>query len=257
MATVRSLFHYPVKGLTPQPLASVALHEGQGFPFDRVFGIAHFNSGFDPTHPVPLPKDRFFMLRRDERLAALRTHFDTATSQFTIAVARRTVLTANLSSEDGKRATADFFGRMFECDAGELPIVAHASPHRFTDVAVNSPRLMNAISLINLDSVSDFARRIGQEVDPLRFRGNVYFEGWSPLAELGYLDREIRIGAARLRIIRRTKRCAATEVNPATAQRDLATVRLLLQQYQHADMGVYAEVLSDGEIKPGDDIALI
>ena len=37
---IDSLYHYPVKGLSPQPLTSVALNPGEGFPFDRNFGFA-------------------------------------------------------------------------------------------------------------------------------------------------------------------------------------------------------------------------
>ena len=71
--TIRSLYYYPVKGLSPQPLNQVELQVGQGFPLDRLFGFARHDSGFDPAHPQPLPKSRFLMLMWDERLAELRT----------------------------------------------------------------------------------------------------------------------------------------------------------------------------------------
>jgi uncharacterized protein len=80
----------------------------------------------------------------------------------------------------------------------------------------------------------------------------VYFEGWAPFSELERIGEEFQMGAVRLRLLRRTRRCAATEVNPVTARRDLPVPRLLLQHYGHADMGVYAEVLSGGQIAPGD-----
>ena len=74
--TIHSLYYYPVKGLSPQPLNQVELQAGQGFPLDRLFGFARHDGGFDPAHPQPLPKSRFLMLMRDERLAELRSHFD-------------------------------------------------------------------------------------------------------------------------------------------------------------------------------------
>ena len=36
---VSGLYHYPIKGLSPQVLPEVRLTPGQGFPFDRVYGI--------------------------------------------------------------------------------------------------------------------------------------------------------------------------------------------------------------------------
>ena len=115
--------------------------------------------------------------------------------------------------------------------------------------------MMNAVSLINLESVRDFAKRIGRPVDPMRFRANIYFDGWPPFSELDLVDKELAIGDARLKIVMRTRRCAATEVDPATSRRDIAVPRLLMNTYGHPDMGVYAEVLSEGVISPGDVIS--
>ena len=63
------------------------------------------------------------------------------------------------------------------------------------------------------------------------------------------------IGAARVRVVKRIHRCAATEVDPVTALRDLPIPRTLLQSFGHGDCGVYAEVTADGEIAVGDAIS--
>jgi uncharacterized protein YcbX len=252
MAAVKHLYHYPVKGLTPQPLDRVTLSPGEGFPSDRVFGLARFDSGFDPSHPAPLPKTRFFMLQKEERLAGLETWLEPDTGSFTIRIKGHLAHRSNLFTAEGTASAVAFFSTMFDLAPSETPTLAHAAPHRFTDVAVGSRQMMNAISLCNLSSVAELADRIGKPVDPLRFRANVYFEGWAPFSELERIGDEFLMGAVRLRLLRRTRRCAATEVNPVTARRDLPVPRLLLQHYGHADMGVYAEVLSGGQIAPGD-----
>jgi uncharacterized protein YcbX len=72
-----------------------------------------------------------------------------------------------------------------------------------------------------------------------------------PFSELDLLDREIVIGPARLKVTKRTQRCAATEVNPETARRDIPLPLLLLQHFGHTNMGVYAEVLDGGGIENG------
>ena len=118
-----------------------------------------------------------------------------------------------------------------------------------------STALMNAVSIVNLASVRAFAERIGAPVDPLRFRANIYVDGWPPFSELELGDGEVTIGAVRLKVTMRTKRCAATEVNPVTARRDIPVPRLLVRTYGHPDMGVYADVLTDGTVRPGDAVA--
>lgn len=253
---ISDLFHYPIKGLSAQRLDRVTLSQGCGFPDDRMFGFARYNSGFDPENPEPMPKDRFLMLMRNARLAGLQSHLDPATRRLTLKVQGRQVHEADLGSDDGCRATESFFARMFDLPPSEMPRFVHAAPHRFTDVSVVSTALMNAISLINLDSVRDLGTRIGADVDPARFRANVYFEGWPPFCELALEGQQIRIGDARAVVTLRTRRCAATEVNPVTARRDLSVPRLLMQHYGHADMGVYAELLEDTVIVPGAKISI-
>ena len=249
--SVRDLYYYPVKGLSPQQLPRVELASGEGFPFDRMYGLARFDSGFDPKHPQPLPKQRFLMLARDARLAGLQTHLDPQTKHFTIQVQGHVVHESNFSHSDSIERTIDFFATMFSLDPERRPLLAQAAPHRFTDVSVGSARMMNAISLINLDSVADFSARLGAPIDPLRFRANLYFDGWPAFSELDRVDEEFEIGSLRMRILRRIQRCAATEVNPKTAERDVAVPRLLKEYYGHFDMGVYAEVLTGGTVEPG------
>ncbi len=62
------------------------------------------------------------------------------------------------------------------------------------------------------------------------------------------------MGVARLRVIGRIERCAATNVNPETAARDMNIPLALKRGFGHVDMGVYAKVLTAGEITLGDRI---
>ncbi len=252
---VEKLFTYPVKGLSARSLESVDLETGQGFPGDRLFGFAKANSGFDPANPKPLPKTSFIVLAEHAKLAGLKTSYDASTSEFVAHANDGGALRFDLSAEDGKREAADFLTRLLDLSDAERPQFVEGSPHRFTDVSVVSETMMNAVSLINLDSVEAFGARIGETVDPLRFRGNIYFRGWPPFAELDLVDREIRLGQARLRVLLRTQRCAATEVNPTTSERDLRVPYLLRKHYGHFDMGIYAEVIASGAIGPGDAIS--
>ena len=75
-ATVRAIYRYPVKGLSPQALERARLTAGQTIPADRLYAIENGPIGFDPAAPAYFPKQRFLMLMRNERLAALRTEFD-------------------------------------------------------------------------------------------------------------------------------------------------------------------------------------
>lgn len=249
--SIQALYYYPVKGLTAQELPQVELKPAQGFPYDREFGFARHDSGYDPENYKPIPKTRFLMLMMDERLAGLQSHFDTDTHKLTLSVQGNPLIDADLSNAKGRGEIEAFFARMFDLPSGEMPRFIKGTPHRFTDVSMASEALMNAVSLINLNSVAAFSETVGQDIDPMRFRGNIVFDGWPPFSELELVGKEIRIGDVRAKVTRRTRRCAATEVNPKTVKRDMPLPRLLMQHYGHPDMGVYAEIETGGVIEPG------
>lgn len=253
---IESLTRYPVKGLSGQSLASVQLHAGQGFPCDRQFGFARPDSGFDPDNPKPLPKTKFYMLARDASLALLNTSLDEDTGTLLIATPKESD-NFDITTADGRQRANQFLKAYLQLPADETPHLYEATPHRFTDVSVHSAEMMNAVSLINLDSVKALSKKIGQEVDPNRFRGNIHFSGLAPFSELELVGQQIAIGTARLKIVKRTKRCPATEVDLNTGERNINVPGLLQENYDHRDMGIYAEVTAGGVISPGNPVEFI
>jgi uncharacterized protein YcbX len=114
--------------------------------------------------------------------------------------------------------------------------------------------MMRAVSVINLASVRALEQALGRTLDPLRFRANIYFDGLPPWSELAWAEQEVSIGPVRMRGTLRTRRCAATNVNPATALRDENLPAALMRHFGHPDMGIYLEVLSDGPVTLGDPV---
>ena len=103
-------------------------------------------------------------------------------------------------------------------------------------------------------TVNDFEAKIKQEVNYNRFRGNVIFSGIKAWEEFNWLGKIISIGDVKFEIFRKTKRCAATNVNPKTGLRDLNIPNQLQKIYGHYDLGVYGKVLNKGIIKINDEI---
>jgi len=245
------MYRFPVKGLSEEPVTAVTLSAGEGMPGDRLFGFARYNSGFDPENPQPLPKENFVVLLNEAGLAGLQTRFDSATQTLSIAThdqSRR----FDMRDAAEKVDAASFLSDVLHLSDPELPGFVSSAPHRFTDVSVISPAMMNAISVLNLASVRAFEAQIGEAVHPARFRANLVIDGVPAYAELEGVGALFTLGSVTFRIISRTKRCAATEVNPETAERDLKVPYLLRKHLGHMDMGVYVEVVEGGDLRRGD-----
>jgi uncharacterized protein YcbX len=247
-AKIQSIYRYPVKGLTPEPLPRTELSPRQTVPCDRMYAIENGPSGFDPAQPGYLPKQRFLMLMRNARLAALRTAFDDDSHTLTIRSESREVARGDLRTAPGRAAIERFFAEFCANELRGPPKVLRAEGHSFSDVS------KKVISIINLASVAELENATGAPVHPLRFRGNLYVEGWPAWREFDLLNSEIAVGPARLKVVKRIVRCAATNVNPDTASRDLDIPRTLMKAYGHADCGVYSEVIAGGAIAVGDTV---
>jgi GntR family transcriptional regulator/MocR family aminotransferase len=114
----------------------------------------------------------------------------------------------------------------------------------------------NVLSLINLATVRSLEARWGHAIDPLRFRANFYIDGARPWAEFDWISSDISIGDATFRVDRRNGRCSATNVNPATGQRDLDLPGSLRATFGHKDLGIYLVVRDGGKVVMGDPVAV-
>jgi uncharacterized protein len=249
-AKIQSIYRYPVKGLSPEPVQSARLAAGETLPGDRLYAIENGPSRFDPAQPRYQPKTHYLMLMRNERLATLRTRFDAPSRTLVIAFEGREAAKGDLGTAPGRAAIERFFAAFCPDELRGPPRLLHAPGFSFSDVA------RKVVSIINLASVAALEDVMGVAIDPLRFRGNVYVTGWPAWRELDFVGQEVAIGAdARLKIVKRIVRCAATNVDPDTGMRDLAIPDALQRAYGHADCGIYAEVVVPGEIAVGDGVA--
>lgn len=249
-ARIDAIYRYPVKGLSPQRLARTSLAPGQTLPADRLYAIENGPSGFDPAAPQYFPKSLFLMLMRNERLASLRTDYDETTHTLVIITEGREAVRADLRTKEGRLAVEAFFRRFMPHELRGAPKVLHGENHSFSDVA------KKVVSIINLASVAAVETAAGAAVDPLRFRANIYVSGWPAWREFDLMGHTLEINGARLKVIKRIVRCAATDVDPATGIRDLTIPKTLQQTFKHADCGVYAEVMTGGDIATDDLIGV-
>jgi uncharacterized protein YcbX len=251
-ARIDAIYRYPVKGLSPQMLPQTHLTPGATLPADRLYAIENGPSGFDPAEPAYFPKQRFLMLMRNERLASLRTDYDEASHTLTIHWEGREAARGDLRSKEGRLAIEAFFRRFMPKELRGPPKVLSGAGHSFSDVA------KKVVSIINLASVTAVESAAGAPVDPLRFRGNLYVTGWPAWHEFDLLGHTLAIGkTARLTVVKRIQRCAATDVDPNTGIRDMTIPRTLMDNFDHTDCGVYAEVVTAGDLSDGDTVGIV
>lgn len=250
-ARIVSLYRYPVKGLSAERLKAVSLGPDETFPMDRAFAIENGPSGFDPAAPSWQPKIKFLCLMRNAKLAALETNYDDASGTLSVIKDGVPMVEASLKSEAGRAAIEYFFQDFMGREARGPVKVLEAPDHSFSDVAAK------VAHIVNMETVTDLAAAIGKDVHPLRFRANIYLEGWEPWSEFELIGKTIRAGGVEMKITKRVVRCAATEVNPETAVRDIDLPEAIWRKTGQNDLGIYARIVTGGKISPGDKVEVL
>lgn len=115
------------------------------------------------------------------------------------------------------------------------------------------------LSLFSLQTVEQLAQETDLKIDPRRFRANLYanWDGASGFYENELINRRLKIGdRLEITILALDPRCKMITIDPDTAE---TTPRLLKHIARQHDgfAGIYAAVLIEGTVKPGDPIVLL
>lgn len=249
MPSVAALYRHPVKGFTPESLTGAVLPTGGWFPGDRMWAVENGPSGYDPAAPEQIPKQKFTVLMRQAALARVRTRWDEATGVLTAGIDGDSLSVRLGDPADRAAFEARLAAFLGDAAAGPLRLIPAGPDHRFMDSS------KGRVSILNLNSVRDLERRSGLTLDPLRFRANIWVEGWAPWVENDWAGQDLAIGETRLRGAKPIVRCAAVEVDPATGLRDSGVVRALFETCGHVLCGLYVSIEAGGRIAVGDPVA--
>lgn len=247
-ATLVDIFRYPVKSLGGEALPAAALEPGSGLAGDRRYALVPANT--DAWTPGWRPKSRCVALVRHAALARVSARFDDGAQVLAIVESGDELVRGRpeMGAERERLETA--LNQALAKDVGEVTLAPAGPGAMLSDV--DAP----FVSFLNLASVRALGAALGAEVDPLRFRANFHFGDAPAWCERACSGQRVRLGGAMLEVVEEIGRCAATEVNPGTAARDLPILKGLAG-FGHAEMGVYAKVVAPGRVERGATLEFI
>ena len=248
---IEYLYRYPVKGLTAEALEMATVETGTGIPWDRAFALAQGDSGFVPAAPEWKQKANFMCQMRNARIARLFSFFEPRTGMLAIRAPDGAAVVENALTQEGRDRISAFLAAYLGEEARGATAFHHVPGHMFSD------QRKQGISLINLASLRDYEAKVGDRRHRRRFRANAWFTGAPAWSERDWVGQQIQMGGAVLRVFKTITRCAATEVNPETGERDANPVEELRALYGHIELGIHAEVVEGGRFAVGDAIELL
>lgn len=243
---VTQIWRHPIKSHGREALERATLSTGQAMPFDRLWAVAHDKSQADGREWVSCAN--FSRVAKAPQLMAITASLDEATETITLRHPDRPVLTFSPDREGA--ALVGWVKPLMPEDRAQSARVIRAQTVAMTDSDFPS------VTLCNMSSHRAVEQRLGRDLSTERWRGNIWFDGLAPWEEFDWLDRDVRIGGAVLRVRERTDRCLATTANPETGRRDADTLKAL-DSWGHQDFSVRAEVIEGGPIAIGDSVERI
>jgi uncharacterized protein YcbX len=254
---IAAIHRYPVKSLGGEALAAAVLVAGRCLAGDRRYAFVPSAPGAPRPAPGWRPKSRCVALVRHTSAARLSARYGESGGALTLFVGGRELVQGIPENAGDRTRLEAAAAAVLAADVdGGVGLVAAGARDDGTDGAmtdVDAP----FVSLLNLASVAALGEALGAAVDPLRFRANFHIEGAAAWAEREWVGRAIAIGDVRLGVAEPIGRCAATEVNPSTAARDLRVLRGLADGFGHVEMGIYARVVAGGTVVSGATLSLV
>lgn len=244
--TVTSLWRHPIKSHGREALDRVTLTAGQTMPGDRVWAVAHEKSRADGSQWAPCVN--FSRVSKAPGLMAITAQLQDATGQVTLSHPDRDDLT--FDPDQDAAAFLDWVAPLMPQNRAASARIIRVPGRGMTDSDFPS------VTLCSMASHRAVEQRIGHDLSIHRWRGNIWFDGLPLWSEFDWIDREVQIGQAVMRVRERTDRCLATTANPETGQRDADTLGAL-DHWGHQDFSVRAEVIRGGDIAPGDTVSVL
>ncbi len=246
MATVASLWRYPIKSHGREAMASVPLIAGQTIPWDRHWAVTHKDTKFESSAPAWVMCRNFMIGNLTPRLAGLWARMDEASATVTLRHVDLGEITFQPDDPTDAARFIAWVAPLCPADKRQPHGIAHV-PHRgITDTDYPS------VSIMNMASHAAVADRIDGPFEMERWRGNIWLDGLEAWAEWDWTGKTVHIGDTSLRVVDPVVRCNHTAANPQTGQRDVDTLSVLRDGWDHQNFGIYAEVVCGGTIRIGD-----
>ncbi len=253
---ISSINYCPVKSLSFQSVKSCNIKKGLGILNDRVFA---FSRGIDIEKAKLIEKNpnerklNFFLTLKNSP-ALNKYNFIYENNKLTLAIQNRALISISLNDPEQHLLLSNKLTEI-ESSLAKPTFFLNNNNFPFFDTS-HSNKVLNSLSLINLNSIKDFEKKINKKVEFERFRANFYVDGIKPWEENNWINKIITINNVSFKVEKNIPRCVAINLKPKTDDNSLNLLQSLKKTYDHFNMGIYLTALDDGIVNVGNKVEL-
>ena len=259
-AVISSINYCPVKSVSFQSIKKCQIKKDIGIIGDRIFAFA---KDLDLEQVKLFEKNpaerkgkwnKILTLKNSPTLNKYNFLFNNEKLTFTLK--NKEILTIDIKQSDERQALSNKITKLE--DSLKQPIVLMNNiDFPFFDTSISKKvDFVNSISLLNIQSINDFEKRIDKKIQTSIFRGNLCIDGIKPWKEREWIGKIIKINGISFKVEKNITHCVAINIKTKSDDNSLNLLQLLKKTYNHFDMGIYLTALDDGEISIGNSVIL-
>tara|TARA_B100000767_G_scaffold18109_1_gene16635 strand:- start:106 stop:897 length:792 start_codon:yes stop_codon:yes gene_type:complete len=260
-AIISSINYCPVKSVSFQSIDRCKIKKKIGIVGDRIFAFA---KDLNPDKAQLFENDPDERKGKWNKILTLKNstilnkyNFLLKGSKLTLTFKDKEILTIDVNELSERQLLSN---RIIELENSlKKPIVLMKNEKfPFFDTSIsNKVDFVNSVSLLNIQSINDFQKKIDKKIEISRFRGNICVDGIKPWEERVWIGKVIKINNISFKVEKNIPRCVAINLKPTTDDNSLNLLQSLKKVYDHFEMGIYLTALEDGEINLSDKLEII
>jgi len=259
-ATISSINYCPVKSVSFQSIEKCEIKKDVGIIGDRIFAFA---KDLDLEQAKLFEKSPAERKGKWNKVLTLKNspvlnkyNFLFKENKLTLTFKDKKILTINVSELSERQLLSNKIIEL-ENSLKERIVLMKNEESPFFDTSIsNKVDFINSVSLINIQSINDFQKKINKKVEISRFRGNICIDGVKPWEEQEWVGKIVKINNVSFKVEKKIPRCVAINLKPQTDDNSLNLLQALKKTYNHFDMGIYLTALDDGKVEVGNQIEI-
>ena len=259
-ATISSINYCPVKSVSFQSVDQCKIKKNIGITGDRIFA---FTKELDLDQAKLIEKSPEDRKGKWNKILTLKNspvlnkyNFLYENEKLTLTTNEKKILTIDVNKTSERQLLSEKIIELESSLKKPIFLIKNEECPFFDTTISNKVSFVNSVSLLNINSINDFQKKIGKEIQIPRFRGNICMDGIKAWEEREWIGKIIKINNVSFKVEKNIPRCVAINLKPKTDDNSLNLLQSLKKTYNHFDMGIYLTALDDGSISLGNSIDL-
>jgi len=257
-AIISSINYCPVKSVSFQTIEKCEIKKDIGIINDRIFAFAKDLDTEQAKLFEKSPEERKGkwnkVLTLKNSPALNKYNFIFKDKKLTLTLKDKEILSIDINQLSEREALSNKISELESSLKQPLTLMKN-DDFPFFDTSISKKvDFVNSVSLLNIQSINDFEKKVNKKIETSIFRGNICIDGIDPWKEREWIGKTIKINNVSFKVEKNIPRCVAINLKPQTDDNSFNLLQSLKKTYNHFDMGIYLTALDDGEINIKDKI---